>query len=280
MLPNLIVIGAARCGTTSLHRYLDLHPQIFMSVHKELNFFAPERNWHRGLAWYESQFRRPADVLGESSPCYTRHPAVSDVPEHMASIVPDARLIYLVRDPVERAVSDYLFSRWVVEAPLPEAGVALADLDRSPHVVSSRYATQLERYLPYYALERILVVDTADLGTKRPETLARIFRFLGVDEGFVSPDFTIEYNALQQDRLKKSARAFANVLDRTVGEHRARQLRESLPSSLQRPFVRRSRAPAAVELGEPLRSRLTACLKEEADRLRALTGQRFEGWSV
>ena len=110
--------------------------------------------------------------------------------------------------------------------------------------------------------------------------MARIFRFLGVDDGFVSPHFTIQYNALHQDHLTRSARAFANVLDRTIGEHRARQLRESLPSSLQRPFVRRSRAPAAVELGEPLRSRLRACLKEEADRLRALTGQRFEGWSV
>jgi hypothetical protein len=279
VLPNLIVIGAARCGTTSLHRYLDLHPQIFMSVHKELNFFAPERNWHRGLAWYESQFRRPADVLGESSPCYTRHPAVSDVPERMASIVPDAKLIYLVRDPLKRVVSDYLFSRWVVDIPLPEGDVALADFDRSPHVMSSRYATQLERYLPHYPLERILVVDTADLRTKRPETLARIFRFLGVDESFVSPDFTIEHNALEQDRLTKSARAFANVLDRTIGEHRARQLRASIPRSLQRPLTRRSHA-RTVELGEPLRSRLTACLKEEADRLRALTGQRFEGWSV
>jgi len=279
VLPNLIVIGAARCGTTSLHRYLNLHPQIFMSVEKELNFFIAERNWDRGLAWYQSQFPEPADVLGESSPGYSRHPTLGDVAERMASIVPDAKLIYLVRDPVKRTVSDYLFSRCVVGVDLPEAEVALADFDQSPQVVSSRYATQLDLYLAHYPLERIHVVDTADLRSKRVETLSRIFRFLGVDDAFESPQFTVEYNALDQDWLKKRARAFARVLDRTIGEQRARQIRASVPRSVQRPFVRQLQTPA-VELAEPLRSRLTVCLKGEADRLRALTGQRFETWSV
>ena len=61
MLPNLIVIGAAKCGTTSLHRYLDLHPEIAMTKAKELDFFVEDRNWQRGLGWYESQFRPGPD---------------------------------------------------------------------------------------------------------------------------------------------------------------------------------------------------------------------------
>jgi hypothetical protein len=175
MLPNLIVIGGARCVTTSLHACLDLHPEIFMSKRKELDFFAAERNWQRGLAWYESHFHRPTKVRGESSPCYSRHPVHGGVPERMASTVPDAKLIYLVRDPMVRTVSDHRFSRWIVGRAVPEPGQSLADFDRSPYVVSSRYAMQLERYLKHYPLEQILIVDTADLAARRERRFGKCF---------------------------------------------------------------------------------------------------------
>ena len=90
MLPNLIVIGAAKCGTTSLHEYLDAHPEIAMSREKELYFFIEEKNWNKGLAWYESNFDPHARVRGESSPGYTVFPLYQGVPERMAAIVPNA----------------------------------------------------------------------------------------------------------------------------------------------------------------------------------------------
>src|SRR5205085_10467190 len=102
VLPNLIVIGAAKCGTTSLHRYLDLHPEVAMSKTKQLHFFTEKENWGRGLAWYESHFDTPAQVRGESTPAYSAWPVHRGVPERIARVVPDTRLIYLVRDPVER----------------------------------------------------------------------------------------------------------------------------------------------------------------------------------
>ena len=105
MLPNLIVIGAERCGTSSLHRYLRSHPQVFMSKKKELNFFVAEREWRRGRSWYERQFPADAPVRGESSPAYTAYPVFSGVPARLAALVPDAQLLYLVRDPVERTIS-------------------------------------------------------------------------------------------------------------------------------------------------------------------------------
>ena len=74
MLPNLIVIGAAKCGTTSLHEYLNEHPEISMSSEKELYFFVEEKNLGKGLAWYESQFDPSAPVRGESSPGYSAFP--------------------------------------------------------------------------------------------------------------------------------------------------------------------------------------------------------------
>ena len=107
MLPNLIVIGAAKCGTTSLHAYLDEHPEIAMSREKELHFFVDRKNWGRGIEWYEAQFDASAPVRGESSPGYSAYPLYEGVAERMARVVPDAKLVYLVRDPVERVVSHY-----------------------------------------------------------------------------------------------------------------------------------------------------------------------------
>lgn len=108
MLPNLIVIGAHKCATTSLHYYLGLHPQISMSREKELNFFIKERNWYKGIEWYKSNFTTKAMIYGESSPNYTNYPFFMGVPERMCSVVPEAKLIYIVRDPIDRVISHYV----------------------------------------------------------------------------------------------------------------------------------------------------------------------------
>ena len=83
MLPNLVVIGAQKCGTSGLHYQLSLHPEIWMSRPKELNFFIEERNWSRGQDWYRHCFDARAKVRGESSPNYTAYPQHLGVPERM-----------------------------------------------------------------------------------------------------------------------------------------------------------------------------------------------------
>ena len=106
MLPNLIVIGSRKCATTSLHYYLSLHPEIFMSTtYKELNFFVRRQRWKKGVGWYGRQFPIPAKVMGESSPNYTRFPMFTGVAERMHSVIPTAKFIYMVRDPVEQVIS-------------------------------------------------------------------------------------------------------------------------------------------------------------------------------
>src|SRR5215210_6346576 len=95
-LPNLVVIGAQKCGTSGLHYHLGLHPEVSMSKPKELNFFIGERNWPRGEDWYRRHFDPNAKVRGEASPNYTAFPQHVGVPERMASMVPDAKLIYVL----------------------------------------------------------------------------------------------------------------------------------------------------------------------------------------
>src|SRR5687767_4299497 len=97
-LPNLVVIGGLKCGTTSLHHYLNLHPEVEMSRPKELNFFVAELNWPLGPEWYASHFSGGTSVRGESSPHYTNRPRFEGVAERMRSVLTDARLVYMVRD--------------------------------------------------------------------------------------------------------------------------------------------------------------------------------------
>jgi Sulfotransferase domain len=274
VLPNLIVIGAAKCGTTSLHEYLDEHPEISMSREKELHFFVDRKNWGRGLPWYESQFDASAPVRGESSPGYSAHPLYEGVAERMAATIPEARLVYLVRDPVERVVSHYTH-RTVNWPDMGTLEQALAD----PHVrewlvTPSRYWLQLEQYLAHFPPEQILVVDSDELRASLP----RIFELVGVDPSFRSPGFERAHNARTgRTRRNRAGEAVSTLLERTLGPARSQVLRERAPQALKSPF-RYEMEPAA--LPDELRAELEDELRADAEKLRAHTGLAFAGWSV
>jgi len=274
VLPNLIVIGAAKCGTTSLHEYLDDHPEISMSHEKELHFFVDRKNWDRGLQWYEAQFDASAPVRGESSPGYSAYPLYRGVAERMARTIPHARLVYLVRDPVERVVSHYTHRtvNWPEMGTLEEA---LGD----PHirewlVTPSRYWLQLEQYLEHFPAEQILVVDSDELRASLPT----IFELVGVDPSFESAGFERAHNAgTGRTRRNRAGQAVSAALERTLGPTRSQALRERAPQALKSPF-RYEVEPAALR--EELRTELEDELRDDAERLRAHAGLAFAGWSV
>lgn len=189
-LPNLIVIGAMKCATTALHAYVDAHPDVAMAWPKELNFFVGDEaphddwhrgNWHRGVDWYTQHFDPRAPVRGEASPAYTS-PSFPQAAERMAALVPDARLVYLVRDPVDRAVSQY---RHHVAEGTERRPLANAVLDPASQYLSrSRYHERLAPFLDRFPPERIALVLQEDLLARRRETLARLYRFAGVDDTY------------------------------------------------------------------------------------------------
>src|SRR5664279_2321988 len=118
--PTFLIIGGMKCGTTSLHHYLSEHPEIQkLPRMKETNFFSgppegipypPGSRRIAHLEEYERLFDDAYEVRGEASPCYTLYPRRKGAPERIKALIPDAKLIYLVRDPVARAVSQYRFS--------------------------------------------------------------------------------------------------------------------------------------------------------------------------
>jgi hypothetical protein len=284
-LPTFFVIGAARSGTTSLHYYLSLHPGIQMSATKEPSFFAgPAGDVPYGaprvasMADYRALFNPYVPVRGEASPSYSAYPRRLGVPGRIRECVPDARIIYLVRDPIERTVSHYLH-RVAVEGEHRTITEALADLDPANiYVSASCYGTQLEQYLMHFPAPSILVIKQEELGRARSETLRRIFAFLGVAEDFTSPRFALEYRG--SDARRRFPRWYRAALDFGARTPLAR-----LPASSRRRL--RARIEGAVlpglpevALGEQLRARLADVLRPEAERLRKLTGLDTATWSL
>ncbi len=273
-LPNLIVIGAQKCGTSVLHYYLSLHPEVSMSKPKELNFFIEERNWPRGVDWYKAQFDGGACVRGEASPNYTAYPQHDGVPERMHSVVPDAKLIYMIRDPLER-----IGAHWVHNyAKRREKGTLAETLvhPNTSYVTRSRYAMQLERFLAHYSKDQVLVFQQSELRHQRMETLRKIFEFIGVDPEFNHPRFEQERH---QTSGKTRATRLAVRLERMGRGRRGRMfpqnfwllLDDRLPlrRTIKRPDVRA--ALPAETLAE---------LRADAERLRELTGRDFSNWSI
>ncbi len=285
-LPNLIVIGARKCATTSMHYYLNLHDEIFMSeTFKELNFFVRSQRWEKGLSWYKRQFPISARVRGESSPNYTRFPMLEGVPERMHSLIPDTKLIYMVRDPVEQVISAYHhdFKSGSESRTLEE--IMKYDLKENPYIYDASYYFQLKQFLNYYSDKQILVVAAEHLKERPFETMQRIFKFLGVDSAFRSEEFNVMKNVLAESVAKRKLTKIEQFA--ASFEMRVPKLGKPFQSAVliylklkkKKPLEPRPEAVRPV-LEPRLRERLCDYFKAGTMKLREWTGQPFEYWSV
>ena len=281
-LPTFLIIGAAKCGTTSLHFYLDQHPDVFMArpdriEQKEMRFFWRD-DWEDRLSWYRHHFDPRMPARGEATPSYTHYPYLGDVPRRIHHLVPDAKLIYVVRDPVDRIVAHWAQTR--EDGDVRSLDEALSDLERPDHplVCASRYATQMEQYLEYFSPTQLLVLDMDDLGEDRAAVIEETFRFIGVDPRYRSPAYSRELNTRPDKRaLGNVTTVLWNDLLRPVGgllpERARKRAGPRLKRALSRPVESQQLAPATED-------RLTRMLTPEVDRLRRITGKEFAAWSM
>ncbi len=277
MLPNLIIIGGMKCGTTSLHYYLSQHPQISMSQRKELDFFVESMNWNRGVDWYGSQFRRKAKVMGEASPNYTCRLYFPGVPERMHNLLPDAKLIYLVRHPIQRMIAHYLhnYSCGTENRTLEEA---LLDEGMNRYVDRSLYYQQLCGYLEYYKSDQILVIPSETLLTETLVILRKIFEFLEVD----TSHRTWRYQAKRHKTVRKRRknRLGNKITQSFLGKGLIRlpsQIRWPLEEAIYFPF---SHAIQNPKISEETHFELKKRLQEDVADLRNYTGQSFANWDI
>ena len=184
-LPDHLVIGAAKAGTTSLSRWLDSHPDVFVPAQKELHFFDRESNWSNGVDWYADFFApaAPATNAGEATPSYL---FVPEVPQRIATVCPDVRLVAVLRHPVDRAYSHYWHAHEWGGEPRTFAAAVAALLDGEPgvrpYLARGYYLDQLRRYEELFPRESLLVLLFDDLVAAPEQTFARVCTFLGLRE--------------------------------------------------------------------------------------------------
>lgn len=231
-LPHFLLIGAQKAGTTSLYDAVAQHPGVVHALGKGVHYF--DEHAHRGTAWYRSNFpvalragrddpARAPFLTGEASPEYLPHPLA---PARVAALVPGVRLLAVLRDPVDRAISHYHHSRALgaETLPLPEAlarepervAGELARLTADPRADSTalrhhayatrgRYAEQLARWFAVLPREQLLAVRFEDLVADPGAVLRRVFAFLGLP-----PDPTVtvrRLNARGYDEVPAAVRA-------------------------------------------------------------------------
>lgn len=259
MLPTFLIIGAMKSGTSSLYNYLKKHPEVFMArakaSTKTIHYFCERRNLHKGRDWYESLFETDSPerykAYGEASGSYSKYPGFKNVPEQIHALVPDIKLIYIVRDPVERTIShhSHLVLTGRIESSLAET---LKDFDIGI-VNTSRYFMQIEHYLPYFSRDQFHIVCSEEMRDNRKATLQDVFRFIGVDDSFYTRDYDKVHHSTETKARKLKTRPKRNMPELT-GD-----------------FVQETLDPE-------LKQRLIAYFRPDVQALKAFSGQSFSKW--
>lgn len=275
--PDFVIIGAMRAGTTALAERLSLHPEIGMSRLKETDYFIAEKNAGRGALWYRSLFPKDKSIRGEASPNYTKNDVFAGVPERIRRVRPDVKLIYIVRDPVDRFWSHYNHI-WLMRGGIPSPDEVLNDPEGAHILASSMYHRQIAAYLSIFPFGQLRVVDLNEIAFNAPETLDGICRFLGA----------ATYPPLDAPGAANSAATLATTPGWAlkVSQHKALiGLRAAMPAAvkdrIRRELSRLQRRPRDTPpISDDARRRVSDALADDAAQFRALTGRAFAHWSI
>lgn len=226
-MPDFCIIGSAKCGTTSLDDDLSRHPRVFCCRPKEPHYFSSPVLLERGEAWYTGLYAEAGSdqLCGEASTSYTRFPLVAGTAERMFRANPKMKLIYLIRNPVDRVESELLqtvkYLKNVVGTDLRhlplDAVFETVEDPASPYysaiVETSKYEAQISEFERFFPKEQILILTQGMLRKQSVDTLRRVYDFLGIDpdpapsqsaRSNITSDFLVQ-NAREQttDRLRR-----------------------------------------------------------------------------
>lgn len=277
-MPSFLLIGAQKAGTTSMHAYLSHHPDIFMPDEKEPHWFVPElRRGDRDA--YERLFEPGRDVRhrGEASPSYTMFPFFAGVPQRIAREIPDVRLVYLVRDPVERMRSAFIETLAVGNWRAHSYGsVREALMANFSYVVVSMYWLQLRQYLECFDPEQLLVITSEQLLADRQATLDRVLVHLGLEPGWQPPNVD---EVLNQSSERRALRPGVARADRWLARRRwySLDIRKRVRGSR---LGMRSFRPEETTVDSELRAAFAEVFRDDLTGLRGFLGEDFDAWGL
>lgn len=249
-LPDFVIIGAMKCGTSTLAAQLGAQDGVFMSTPKEPNFFSDDDVFAKGLDWYENLFAESAagDLKGEASTHYTKLPTHPRAAERLYADLPRAKLIYITRDPLERLISHYLHE-WSMGAISTDIETAL---DQYPELIDyGCYERQIAPWRTLFGEDRILRLALEDMQAKPQAVLDRVAAFLDRPGAFVWQEERAREN-VSSERIRKFP-----LYDLLVESAPASALRRSLiPQSFRDVVKSRLRRRDRPELTTEVRARI------------------------
>jgi hypothetical protein len=305
-LPTFLIIGAARSGTTSLWNYLKQHPQIYLSPLKHTRFFAHEdlsfrgpgpkdvrKPWSREMGTreivtdvesYRALFSGVTNetAVGEASHSYLYSPKA---PERIRHCLPNARLIAVLRNPIERAYSHYCYLLQNGREPLTDFAQALREEEGRvldgwwPDFYYTRlgfYYSQLKRYFDLFEPQQIRIYLYEDLDSRTTEVLQDIFRFLEVDDSF-TPDVSVRYNAAGSAKSKALQRTLLELslvrpfVEPFLSERRRKQVLHAASQLKKRNLNK-------PEISHEVRQYLLETYREDISKLQPLIQRDLSAW--
>lgn len=275
-LPNFLIIGAMKSGTTSLYNYLRQHPRVFMPDYKEPEFFVAEKTWGRGTKWYASLFAGAEDELaiGEASTSYTKYTEFPGVPERIKLVLPEVRLIYILRDPIARIQSMY---EHMVLTGQERRPIDAAVLNDARYLGPSMYAANIRLYLAHFPRERLHVMLADNLRADPLGAIGGVTSFLGLPP---AASFAPSARADLQTNERRADRRVKTLLRKSP---EAYLVYERLPATVRetlRKLTSQASPTRRPQLGAEAEQELRALLRPDAEELRALLGGDFGGWGL
>ena len=292
MLPNFLVVGAQKSGTTSLHNYLIAHPDVYLPGRKETKFFVEDKFYDLGIKFYEEEYfsaRIREPLVGEVDPDYMYcEQALPRIVHHLD--LDALKIIFIFRNPVERAFSQYLMNYRRGREPLTfheaidteSSRIRRSHMDnlRYSYVARGNYLRQVERFLEYIDRSKLLFLLSEDLKTDALRCMRTVYHFLGVSEDFVPPNIGEQFH-------RAAAPRSPSLVRRIKGQGWEKPLlRLLIPSVVLRNSLRSyllrinetSRVDMALAADE--RRRLAELFRSENDRLATFLGRDLSRWTA
>jgi len=272
MLPTFIICGTMRGGTTSLYNYLMTHPEICMSRKKEVHYF--DLNYYKGVKWYEKHFEEckngKVKAIGEASPSYMYF---EEVPKRIHEFLPNVKLIFILRNPVNRVYSHYWHEVRHTQENLSfeeaiekeEERLSQGDIFSKIHYSykdRGKYIIQIKRFKKYFSNDQMLFLMTEDLEQSPEKVMKKIFEFLKVNTNFTDPSWNIKHNEGKIPRIRK-----------------LNKLKVKIPIQLIRGFIHYINLKDYPPMKQQTREYLINYFKPYNKELEKFLGRKLDKWN-
>lgn len=271
--PDIVVIGAMRAGTTTLYEMLRQSSLVSVPRMKETDFFL-EKQYKRGLKWLNEQYSDFSKPLVDMSPNYTRCEVFPGVPKRIYETNPNAKLVYILRDPVKRAISEYRHGKAMgYELPAPEELYCNGDKGYE----CSRYHEQLLPYLEYWSIDDIHIIEFEELVKDQWGVLNALFKDLGLSEVPLDKE---DVHTNSADDLRRVPSWWGQLRNKPIVEWVRSKTPRQAVTFLKSVFFRGSSDIDKIEFPTQTVQAIRESLKDDVEALRTLTGRKFAHWSV